>query len=169
VRQPIRVVRWRLACGLTFQPRGLRTLPRAIFSIEWGHTKIQCLLVRVLAPPRLFVGAAVLAGARPRPRSIEAPPGLAGARDHPTGSGDAMKRRTKTPQTVIDAWRPHRERLRPRECDHRDGCWVYDPFGSCRPGGLNNNAPRCNACGGKLAVDRGHRAGHQKGTRRDYP
>ena len=76
---------------------------------------------------------------------------------------------TGTPQTVIDEWRPHRDKLRQPECDHREGCWVVDPFGACPPGYPSNKSPRCNACGGKLAVDRGHQVGHQKGRRRDYP
>ena len=80
-----------------------------------------------------------------------------------------MRQTTGTPQTVIDAWRPHRDKLRPPECDHREGCWVIDPFGACPPSRPNNRSPHCNACGGKLAVDRGHQVGNQKERRRDYP
>ena len=58
----------------------------------------------------------------------------------------------KTPQSLIDAWRPHRDRLRPQECDHRDGCWVYDPYGGLARGRYATMSPRCAACGGKLAV-----------------
>jgi hypothetical protein len=58
--------------------------------------------------------------------------------------------RTATPQTLIDEWRAHRERLKPPECDHRAGCWVIDPYGACTGA---TAAPGCTACGGKIGYD----------------
>lgn len=51
-----------------------------------------------------------------------------------------------TPQAVIDAWRPHREAIRPPQCDHRAGCWVVDPFGATK------RTAGCATCGGRLQV-----------------
>ena len=58
-------------------------------------------------------------------------------------------RRQKTPQALIDLWRPHREKLRPTECDYRDGCWVIDPVGATG-GAKSTKAPRCRICGGRI-------------------
>jgi hypothetical protein len=55
--------------------------------------------------------------------------------------------RLTTPQALIDAWRPHRETMRPGECDHRQGCWVIDPFGA-----VSNGTSRCKACRGKIGL-----------------
>jgi hypothetical protein len=55
---------------------------------------------------------------------------------------------TKTPQALIDEWQPHRDKLKPAECDRRPGCWVVDPFGAIAESG--HGAPRCGPCGGRI-------------------
>jgi hypothetical protein len=54
---------------------------------------------------------------------------------------------------VIAQYQPVREAAKPAECDHRDGCWVIDPYRGIVTRG-NHTAPRCNACNGRIILTR---------------
>ena len=56
---------------------------------------------------------------------------------------------TDRQRALIAEWEPHREAMKPAECNRDEFCWVRDPFVALAD--TKPTTPRCIGCGGVIS------------------